>query len=480
MKQPPKSLPVLKRSYELDRSALNETERTIDLSFSSETPVDRWFGQEILSHEKGAMRMDRLKNGAALLLNHDSDRYIGVVEKASVDSKDKMGRATVRFGKSPLADQVLNDVRDGILRNVSVGYIINRLELVSSSDKEGDVYRATDWTPVEISMVPVPADPSVGVGRAAEAGAKEFPVQFDQPVEATREIETAAAVISQEGKPVMKTVEEVREISKAEGLRVQEINDLASKYSSVLPREKVAEFVSKDTTVGEVRKFIMDAQIADAQKNAVRNVNVADLSDEEKQNYSFVRAINQAGEEEKPGFETEVSKAIGKALGRESSRHSIFVPVNVPMLLSKREAEMQKRAGLATTSAGVGGNVVFTSMDSFIDFLYNRMKVMSLGATKLSGLRDTVAFPARRRSAPQRGWLRTRAPTSATPTPASTRSPSRPRCCRLPPATAASCSRKPRSMWKLSSATTWQCATRWPSTSRPSTGLAPRTSPRAS
>jgi HK97 family phage major capsid protein len=254
------------------------------------------------------------------------------------------------------------------------------------------VYRATDWEPVEISLVPVPADPNVGVGRAQDSGAKEFPVQFDQPVEATREIETAAAVISQEGKKTM-SVEIVKDTLTAERARTQEITALAGQYPSILNKDRLAKFIGEDTTVGEVRKFVMDEQIKESQKNAVRNVNVADLTDEEKQKYSFIRAIAQAGEEEQPGFETEVSKSIAKALGKESSRHSIFVPVNVPMLLTKRDIEQQKRAGLATTSAGVGGNVVFTSMDSFIDFLYNRMKVMSLGATKLSGLRDTVAFP---------------------------------------------------------------------------------------
>mgnify|MGYP000179405442 CR=1 FL=1 len=79
---------------------VDEENRTVELAFSSTTPVGRWFGDEVLSHKRGAVKLGRLKNGGALLVGHDWDDQIGVVESARIDS-DQVGRAVVRFGKAP-------------------------------------------------------------------------------------------------------------------------------------------------------------------------------------------------------------------------------------------------------------------------------------------------------------------------------------------------------------------------------------------
>jgi hypothetical protein len=82
--------------------------------------------------------------------------------------KDKVGRATVRFGSSARATEVFNDVRDGILSSVSVGYRRMDMKLTRSSEEDGDEYTVTRWMPFEVSLVTIPADETVGVGRAAE------------------------------------------------------------------------------------------------------------------------------------------------------------------------------------------------------------------------------------------------------------------------------------------------------------------------
>ncbi len=144
--------------------SIDKKARSIDMAFSSETPVERWFGQEILSHDAGAVRMNRLKDGAPLLLQHDPDRQIGVIVASRID-QDKTGRATVRFSKSAAADEILQDVTDGIRSKVSVGYRVHNIILEESGD-DGDKYRVTDWEPMELSIVSIPADNAVGVGRA--------------------------------------------------------------------------------------------------------------------------------------------------------------------------------------------------------------------------------------------------------------------------------------------------------------------------
>jgi HK97 family phage prohead protease len=115
----------------------------------------------VLSHEPGAADLTRLNNGAPLLFNHNMDDVIGVVEKAAIGS-DKRGHATVRFAKNDHGSDVLSMVRDGVMKNVSFMYAVSA---VTEDAKTGD-YIATKWTPMEISMVTVPADNSVGVGRS--------------------------------------------------------------------------------------------------------------------------------------------------------------------------------------------------------------------------------------------------------------------------------------------------------------------------
>jgi hypothetical protein len=88
-----------KRTFDFKTRAIDEEKRTVELAFSSETPVERTFGFEVLDHSEGSVDLQRLNGGAALLVNHNLDDQVGVVESARVDD-DKVGRATVRFGNS--------------------------------------------------------------------------------------------------------------------------------------------------------------------------------------------------------------------------------------------------------------------------------------------------------------------------------------------------------------------------------------------
>ena len=134
---------------------------TFELSFSSETPVARQYGDEVLSHAAGAVYLSHLNDSAPLLFNHNPDQLLGVVDSARIVGGK--GRATVRWGTSPEAAAKRQDVAIGVLRNVSVGYQINEMD----QDEDG-TYVARNWTPVEISLVSVPSDPTVGIGRSLE------------------------------------------------------------------------------------------------------------------------------------------------------------------------------------------------------------------------------------------------------------------------------------------------------------------------
>lgn len=154
-------LPPLSRSFDLSRASINEESRTVDVTFSTEAPVSRWFGEEILDHNPKSVRMERLKNGAAVLWNHNLDKQRGVVQSAEM--KKAGGTATLRISRSEDGEELWNDIRDGIVTKVSVGYRVHKMILESSGDKGNEVYRITDWEPFEISFVSVPADDSAGV-----------------------------------------------------------------------------------------------------------------------------------------------------------------------------------------------------------------------------------------------------------------------------------------------------------------------------
>lgn len=150
-----------------DVGSINEENRTVDLVFSTGAAVERydwWTGKrfiEKLSLKPSAIRLDRLNAGAPLLDAHSAYSIvdqIGVVVPGSTRISSKEARATVRFSRRDAVEPIWNDVRDEIIRNVSVGYRVYKFEEDASGDNKIPVRTATDWEPFEISMVPMPAD----------------------------------------------------------------------------------------------------------------------------------------------------------------------------------------------------------------------------------------------------------------------------------------------------------------------------------
>lgn len=152
-------------------------ERKFELSFSSEEPYERWWGTEILDHTDGAVDLTRLSEIGCLLFNHNRDDVIGKVNRVWLE--DNRGKAEVEFDTDEESEKIYQKVKSGTLKGVSVGYVIDSWEEVlankSSADGRftGPCQIARKWTPYEISIVSVPADPTVGVGRQAENNVKK-------------------------------------------------------------------------------------------------------------------------------------------------------------------------------------------------------------------------------------------------------------------------------------------------------------------
>jgi len=177
----------LVRTFTIERGGMtvDEDTRTVNLAFASDKPIQQWswevydYMELALSMKKGAMRTDRLKSGAPLLMDHDTRDVVGVIEAFSID-KDGMARADVRFGKGTRASEVYQDVIDGIRQNVSVGFMVHEMHLEKERKGQPNLYRSDDWEPYEVSIVSVPADISVGVGRSLETPPAELQVSDDQ------------------------------------------------------------------------------------------------------------------------------------------------------------------------------------------------------------------------------------------------------------------------------------------------------------
>jgi len=189
--------PLMLRA-QFEPSTYSEESRTVDVTFATDTPVrrydwlnDRYF-DEVLTFGPGQMRTDRLDAGAPFLDNHSSwggvRNTLGVVEGFSIEGNS--ARATVRFSKREEVDGVLQDVRDGILRNISVGYRVHKYEKEMREDGGTPVYRATDWEPYEISLVSIPADPKSGVRSADSTDFNEVELTGEEPTSQNRSQQT--------------------------------------------------------------------------------------------------------------------------------------------------------------------------------------------------------------------------------------------------------------------------------------------------
>lgn len=147
-------------------------ERRFILSFSSEEPYERYWGVEILSHSEGALDLTRLNSIGCVLFNHDRDKVIGKVLRAWVENN--RGNAEIEFDDDAESDVIYHKVKSGTLKGVSAGYRVTNWEEVAANKMSSDgrfagpCAIAIRWEAFEISIVSVPADQTVGVGRSHE------------------------------------------------------------------------------------------------------------------------------------------------------------------------------------------------------------------------------------------------------------------------------------------------------------------------
>jgi HK97 family phage major capsid protein len=249
-----------RRSFAIQRDALqvDQDARTVVLAFASDEPIEHWFGKVILDHSKDAVMLDRLLSDGPLLENHNPDRQIGAVREASTDGH--VSRATVQFSRRQSAEDCFQDVLDGICRSVSVGLMIHELILEESNDDE-DTYRATKWEPLEISMVPVPADTSVGVGRSLDNASEPGGASAPSPAvpAATTATDSGASRANNPTTETRKVMDKKETATSPDLTRAQEIAALGELLGEV---ELAREYVAGDQTPAEFKAAVRAKQTA--------------------------------------------------------------------------------------------------------------------------------------------------------------------------------------------------------------------------
>lgn len=382
----------LEREFKVATRAIDEESRTVELAFSSEEPYERWFGEEVLSHDPQSVKLDRLNGGAAVLVNHDRDDQVGVVESARIDG-DRRGRATVRFSRSARGEEIFQDVIDGIRSLVSVGYSINKYE---SEERQGqvDLVTVTEWEPHEISIVSIPADTTVGVGRSAEPDIKS-----EEETPMTKEVET---VVEQKA-PEFDADKERQKIRTEETKRTEGIRALAEQHDLPdLSKEAISEGWSLDTFRAKALEKVGERNNA-ARSEMKEEIDLG-LDKKDREKFSFVRLMsamenpNDRAAQKRAGHEFEVCAEAEKLMPGDFNARGCYIPPEILGDVMGRDLS----AGTATD----GAELVATNLlaGEYIEVLRNNMVSLQAGARMLPGLVGDVAIP-RQTSGAAMTWI---------------------------------------------------------------------------
>lgn len=398
----------INRTHTIEARAKDE-QGLIEMAISSEAPYERWFGIEILRHSSEAVDLTRLNDGRhPLLINHDTNQQAGVIKSAWLDA-DKKLRGKAKFSRSAFGKEIEQDVADGIRSLVSVGYEIREIEEVEADGKSGELttirklsgeeferemraqhgehfHRAgpaaarakgskpptfvvTRWAPFEASLVAIPADVEVGVGRAA--GAADTPKAAAAPDQNPDH--------SQPEIIIMTTALEKSPVE-LEVARRDAILALGQQYSKYVGQQDIADALRNGRSVQQFTEVILQKMQTQHTDTSAMELG---LSKKEVQRYSLGRALvaSMTGDWSKAGFERECSQALEKLWGR--TPEGFFLPYEA----MKRDFNV----GTATEA----GNLVPTELrgDLFVDALRNNLVVGRLGATVLAGLTGNVDIP---------------------------------------------------------------------------------------
>ena len=356
-------------------------------SFSSEQPVERWFGAEVLSHDSDAADFSRLNNGAGpYLWNHNREVVLGRVDRAWID-EDRRGYCEVTWSPatkirgSEEAKRRL-EIESGIVRNVSFAY-----DIQDAVERDGNIV-VTKWQALEVSSVSIPADPTVGLDRSDDPSIQGESVNnAGSPTTCSDEMTTETPTVDLE---VVRSEAAQAERDRAAAIRAMtqrfELSDLGE------------ELIRGGKSVAEAQAAVLERVGARKPEAIAETSGDIGMSEQEVREFRFLRALNYLANpndraaREAAAYEIEVSNAAQKRYGK--TINGITVPNDV------------LRRDLTVGVPSAGGNLVSTDLlvGSFIELFRNRLALANAGVTVLNGLTDNIAIP-RQTSAATAYWI---------------------------------------------------------------------------
>lgn len=372
-------------------------------------------GLEVLVHDEAAVDLSFMNSGRApLLVDHLQDRQVGVFDGVALGGGQLVGEG--RFSRAERAQDEVLDVRDGIRRNVSVGYIIKKFEVVRRRGQL-PLFRVTSWKPFETSILSVPADMGGATIEARSDEQREFTTLVRKAPTVDEEItneqtEQRGGAITIERPSREDDERRIRdELKKKRVADAKAIRATAAAHNaSDLGEESIRSGHSFELFQGILLDFMETVGKADTPLHTPAAQ--LGMSRKEQQQFSFARildfmAIDKPTDKDikKVGFELECSRAVADQLGKPA--RGVYIPQD--MMESQFAPELAQRNAIRnatqqvltrTHTVGVaadGGNLVGTDHlgGSFIEVLYNSMQVRNLGARVLSGLRGNIQIPRR-------------------------------------------------------------------------------------
>lgn len=365
--------------------AADDQPATFTAALSSEEVCPRWFGREILDHGPDAVNLERASAGLPLLFGHDPDQIVGRVHNLRI--QDRRLRGDLRFYSTPKAREVETLVTEGH-REMSVSYTIERMRL-EGEDEGVKTFRAVRWTLLEASVVGVPADASVGIGRSAADDGREMPpVEPPAPTRSPIDPDTRA----EQAAPLTDTSGAIMDEAKAPASQVADIITLGERFAAQGGDRAAAEYLrSGRSDLGEFQARLLE-RIGTSASQVQSDLG---MSHADRERFSIVRLVralanpSDRGAREAAAFEFEASEAALKAQGRGLRGNAqATIPMDV-LFAGSRD--------LIVATSTLGGYTVGTDTlgGSFVDVLRNQAFTVAAGATVLTGLQGAVAIPTK-------------------------------------------------------------------------------------
>ena len=412
-----KVLPDIKyRQAHLDQPSADDPTR-LNVSISSEEPVsferynpesrqyEMW--REVLDHGEDSVDLKRANTAAPILYNHDRNMVIGKIERAYIE--DKKVRADIRLSEADHIKGYIQQIREGVLSNMSIGYRVNRY----IEDKQTKTMRATDWDISEASIVGQPADLTVGLGRAEQGETK--PDREDNPMptitspvepESARSTPPTPPPVPPQPQPQVEVVQDNSEAIEAERERQRHIRSLCREFAVAddTTEKMVDEGYTKDKATETILGIVRERQSQPIVKN---NMALGDqVPQAELERFSFGRLLAVIANPESRQVRDNASREIEICDEMTSQLRGAHLnvegfPIPKEVFAYERVREMRRaqflgqREAVATTT--IAAPLIDTELMamSYIDFLYAKAATVEMGANTLDGLVGNVSIPRR-------------------------------------------------------------------------------------